>query len=75
MPRFIQPGFPVPAGALMLPEKPRVPARTNYLDNPWMASASGGMAVRVTAHPGVEYAAKISPDGKKMVQNSREGEE
>jgi len=59
----------------MLPEKPRVPARTNYLDNPWMASASGGMAVRVTAHPGVEYAAKISPDGKKMVQNSREGEE
>ena len=30
----------------------------------WTASTSGGTAVRLTAHPGVETYAKFSPDGK-----------
>ncbi|HSK71315.1 MAG TPA: S41 family peptidase [Pyrinomonadaceae bacterium] len=30
----------------------------------WTAPASGGTAVRLTAHPGVETYAKFSPDGK-----------
>ena len=30
----------------------------------WTASASGGTAVRLTSHPGVETYAKFSPDGK-----------
>ncbi len=30
----------------------------------WIASTSGGMATRLTAHPGVEVFAKFSPDGK-----------
>ncbi len=30
----------------------------------WIASASGGVATRLTAHPGVETYAKFSPDGK-----------
>ena len=30
----------------------------------WTASANGGTAVRLTAHPGVETYAKFSPDGK-----------
>ncbi len=30
----------------------------------WLASTSGGLASRLTAHPGVEVFAKFSPDGK-----------
>lgn len=30
----------------------------------WTAPASGGTAIRLTAHPGVEVFAKFSPDGK-----------
>jgi tricorn protease len=30
----------------------------------WTASTAGGMATRLTAHPGVETYAKFSPDGK-----------
>jgi tricorn protease len=30
----------------------------------WTASTSGGMAVRLTAHPGMELFAKFSPDGQ-----------
>jgi tricorn protease len=30
----------------------------------WTASASGGSAIRLTAHPGVEVFGKFSPDGK-----------
>ena len=30
----------------------------------WLASADGGMATRVTAHPGQELFPKFSPDGK-----------
>jgi tricorn protease len=30
----------------------------------WTASAAGGMATRVTSHPGVELFGKFSPDGK-----------
>lgn len=30
----------------------------------WVASTSGGVATRLTAHPGVEVFAKFSPDGK-----------
>ncbi|HJZ65835.1 MAG TPA: S41 family peptidase [Candidatus Acidoferrum sp.] len=30
----------------------------------WVASTSGGMATRLTSHPGLEVFAKFSPDGK-----------
>src|SRR5258705_3094241 len=30
----------------------------------WTASTSGGMATRLTSHPGLEVFAKFSPDGK-----------
>src|SRR5216683_7496622 len=30
----------------------------------WLASTSGGLATRLTAHPGLEVFAKFSPDGK-----------
>ena len=29
----------------------------------WIASTAGGMATRLTAHPGLELFAKFSPDG------------
>jgi len=29
----------------------------------WTASTSGGMATRLTSHPGLELFAKFSPDG------------
>jgi tricorn protease len=35
-----------------------------YAGDLWTASTSGGMAVRLTAHPGVEIFGKFSPDGK-----------
>ena len=35
-----------------------------YAGDIWTAPASGGTAVRVTAHPGMEVFAKFSPDGK-----------
>ncbi|MBS1794344.1 MAG: PD40 domain-containing protein [Acidobacteria bacterium] len=35
-----------------------------YASDLWTASASGGTAVRLTAHPGMEVFAKFSPDGK-----------
>jgi tricorn protease len=35
-----------------------------YAGDLWTASTSGGMATRLTAHPGVELFAKFSPDGK-----------
>ena len=36
----------------------------SYGGDLWTASASGGLARRLTAHPGVEFFAKYSPDGK-----------
>src|ERR1700745_1720224 len=30
----------------------------------WLAATSGGLASRLTAHPGLELFAKFSPDGK-----------
>src|SRR4028119_2396420 len=36
----------------------------SYGSDLWTASAAGGQAVRLTAHPGVEVFAKYSPDGK-----------
>ena len=30
----------------------------------WTAPATGGTAIRLTAHPGIEVFAKFSPDGK-----------
>src|ERR1700758_4234370 len=30
----------------------------------WVASTSGGLATRLTSHPGLELFAKFSPDGK-----------
>jgi tricorn protease len=35
-----------------------------YEDDVWSVPASGGTAVRLTVHPGSEFAPKISPDGK-----------
>ena len=35
-----------------------------YAGDLWLASASGGLATRLTAHPGIEVFAKFSPDGK-----------
>jgi tricorn protease len=35
-----------------------------YAGDLWLASTSGGLATRLTAHPGVELFAKFSPDGK-----------
>lgn len=35
-----------------------------YAGDLWTASAHGGTAVRLTAHPGLELFAKYSPDGK-----------
>jgi tricorn protease len=35
-----------------------------YAGDLWTAPAAGGMATRVTAHPGLELFAKFSPDGK-----------
>ncbi len=35
-----------------------------YASDLWTASSSGGMATRLTAHPGMEVFGKFSPDGK-----------
>jgi tricorn protease len=35
-----------------------------YAGDLWLASTSGGLATRLTAHPGVEVFAKFSPDGQ-----------
>ncbi len=35
-----------------------------YASDLWTASTSGGTAIRLTAHPGMEVFAKFSPDGK-----------
>jgi tricorn protease len=35
-----------------------------YAGDLWTAPATGGAAVRLTAHPGIEVFAKFSPDGK-----------
>ncbi len=35
-----------------------------YAGDIWTASATGGTAIRLTAHPGMEVFAKFSPDGK-----------
>ncbi len=39
----------------------------------WTASASGGSAIRLTAHPGIEVFAKFSPDGKWIAFTSLTG--
>lgn len=35
-----------------------------YAGDLWLASTSGGIATRLTAHPGIELFAKFSPDGQ-----------
>ncbi len=35
-----------------------------YSSDLWVVAANGGMARRLTSHPGLEYRAKFSPDGK-----------
>jgi tricorn protease len=37
-----------------------------YAGDLWTAPAAGGMATRITAHPGLEMFAKFSPDGKQI---------
>ena len=36
----------------------------SYEGDLWTVGKSGGLAMRLTSHPGEEYAAKFSPDGK-----------
>jgi len=36
----------------------------SYGGDLWLVAAGGGLATRLTAHPGVEFFAKFSPDGK-----------
>lgn len=36
----------------------------SYASDLWIASAAGGTATRLTAHPGMEVFAKFSPDGR-----------
>jgi tricorn protease len=36
----------------------------SYASDLWTASAAGGTATRLTAHPGMEVFAKFSPDGR-----------
>ncbi len=36
----------------------------SYAGDLWKAPATGGTAIRLTAHPGLELFAKFSPDGK-----------
>jgi tricorn protease len=36
----------------------------SYGGDLWLVGADGGLATRLTAHPGVEFFAKFSPDGK-----------
>jgi tricorn protease len=36
----------------------------SYAGDLWKSSATGGTAIRLTAHPGLELFAKFSPDGK-----------
>jgi tricorn protease len=37
-----------------------------YAGDLWLASAAGGTATRLTAHPGLELFAKFSPDGRSI---------
>src|SRR5436309_13057941 len=38
----------------------------SYEGDLWRASASGGLAARITSFPGNEYSAKFSPDGESI---------
>src|ERR1700683_2826062 len=38
----------------------------SYGGDLWLVAANGGLATRLTAHPGVEFFAKFSPDGKQI---------
>jgi tricorn protease len=38
----------------------------SYGGDLWLASAAGGSATRLTAHPGQEMFAKFSPDGRPL---------
>jgi len=37
-----------------------------YEDDLWLVDASGGDARRISSHPGLEYRAKFSPDGRRI---------
>lgn len=37
-----------------------------YAGDLWLASIEGGTAIRLTAHPGLEFSAKFSPDGSQI---------
>ena len=38
----------------------------SYGGDLWKAATAGGLATRLTAHPGVELFAKFSPDGRSI---------
>ncbi len=62
--------LPAAAGVLAQTKPLRFPdvhgdkAVFSYGGDLWMASTAGGTARRLTAHPGVEFFGKFSPDGK-----------
>ncbi len=67
---FIALGALLAAGAeaqtkvLRFPDVHRDKLVFSYAGDLWLASTGGGAARRLTAHPGVEYFAKFSPDGQ-----------
>jgi tricorn protease len=60
--------FALPAGAqtklLRFPDVHGDKVVFTYGGDLWIASTSGGLATRLTAHPGLELFGKFSPDGK-----------
>ncbi|MFN7967153.1 MAG: hypothetical protein U0V87_15830 [Acidobacteriota bacterium] len=55
---------PGPTKLLRFPDVQGDSVVFTYAGDLWRASTSGGNAVRLTAHPGMEVFARFSPDGK-----------
>jgi len=55
---------PTPKQAASLSRYSRRQSCLHLRGDLWLAATSGGLATRLTAHPGVEVFAKFSPDGK-----------
>ena len=56
---------PMPEGRLLrFPDIYKDKVVFSYAGDLWLVSASGGVAHRITTHPGLELFPKFSPDGK-----------
>jgi len=55
---------PAPTKLLRFPDVHGDRVVFTYAGDLWTASTAGGLATRLTAHPGLELFAKFSPDGK-----------